>query len=138
MEDRESKAAPFAMDEDQGKKEQERLITRKRKRKGIPRKLVRNEKFSICESSRQNATDFFSIEDGFDMNRIGGDFRPCSLIIRAGEDIIAKLTSFCENCLCNCYIVSATGCVARADILQCGIASTHEVRSQIKQFNCMY
>ena len=62
MEDRESKRpAPFGMDEDQRTKENERLITRKRKRKGTPRKLVLcNENFSISESFQQRPTEYFS------------------------------------------------------------------------------
>ncbi|TYJ38181.1 hypothetical protein E1A91_A05G426400v1 [Gossypium mustelinum] len=128
MEDRESMlAALFGMDEDQREKEQERLIARKRKRKGIPRKLVLcNEKLSTSESFHRSPTEYFSNEECFDLNKIGGDFVPCSLIVCSWEDIISKITSFVESCSCNCYIASAAGCVARASILECGTASTHE------------
>lgn len=54
------------------------------------------------------------------------------------QDIISKITSFVESCSCNCYIASATGCVAKASILECGTASTHEVRSQIIPFHCRF
>ncbi|KAG8501793.1 hypothetical protein CXB51_004752 [Gossypium anomalum] len=129
MEDRESMlAALFGMDEDQREKEQERLIARKRKRKGIPRKLVLfNENLSTSESFYRSRAEYFSNEECFDLNKIGGDFVPCSLIVCSGEDIISKITSFVESCSCNCYIASATGCVARASILECGTASTHEL-----------
>ncbi|KAG4203324.1 hypothetical protein ERO13_A05G394100v2 [Gossypium hirsutum] len=129
MEDRESMlAALFGMDEDQREKEQERLISRKRKRKGIPRKLVLcNEKLSTSESFHRSPTEYFSNEECFDLNKIGGDFVPCSLIVCSWEDIISKITSFVESCSCNCYIASAAGCVARASILECGTASTHEI-----------
>ncbi|KAH1038167.1 hypothetical protein J1N35_039910 [Gossypium stocksii] len=128
MEDRESMlAALFGMDEDQREKEQERLIARKRKRKGIPRKLVLcNEKLSTSESSHRSPAEYFSNEECFYLNKTGGDFVPCSLIVCSGEDIISKITSFVESCSCNCYIASATGCVACASILECGTASTHE------------
>ena len=62
MEDRESKRpAPFGMDEDQRTKENERLITRKRKRKGTPRRLVlHNENISISEPFPQRPTEYLS------------------------------------------------------------------------------
>ena len=61
MEERERKLpVPFGMDGDQ-KTEKERLITRKWKRKGTPRKLVLcNENFSISESFQQRPTKYFS------------------------------------------------------------------------------
>ncbi|XWS08098.1 hypothetical protein CRYUN_Cryun41cG0049700 [Craigia yunnanensis] len=129
MEKRESKLPPpFGMDGDQkNKEEKDRLITRKRKRKGTPTKLVLcNENFSISESFQQRPTEYFSNQGGLDLSRTGGEFLPYSLITYAGENIIAKIISFCESCSCNAYIVSAVGSIASASILQCGNASTHE------------
>lgn len=128
MEERESKLpAPFGVDEDQRKRENERLIARKRKRKGTPRRLVLcNENFSTAESFNQRPSEYVPNQEGLDINRTGGNFVPCSMIVNAGEDIIAKITSFCESCSCNAYIVSAVGSIARASILQSGNASTYE------------
>ncbi|XWS66278.1 hypothetical protein CRYUN_Cryun05aG0185700 [Craigia yunnanensis] len=127
MEDRESKLpAPFGMDEDQRKKENKRLITRKRKRKGTPRRLVLCNENSISESFHQRPIEYFPNQGGFDINRSEGNFLPCSMIVNAGEDIIAKITSFCESCSCNAYIVSAVGSIACASIVQFGNALTYE------------
>ncbi|XWS75265.1 hypothetical protein CRYUN_Cryun01aG0071100 [Craigia yunnanensis] len=119
--------AAFGMDEDKKEEEKERLITRKRKRKGTPRRLVLcNEDFSISECFHQRPTEYFSNQEGLDLSRTRGEFLPYSLIISAGEDIIAKITSFCESCSCNAYIVSAVGSIARASILLCGNALMYE------------
>ncbi|XVE75508.1 hypothetical protein DITRI_Ditri12bG0099300 [Diplodiscus trichospermus] len=127
MEEKESKLpAPFGMDAGRRKKENERLITRKMKRKGTPRRLVSKENISASESFQQRPTENFSSQDILDMARKGRNFLSCLIIANAGEDIIAKITSFCENCSCNAYIVSAVGSIARASIVQCGNASTYE------------
>ncbi|XP_022743998.1 AT-hook motif nuclear-localized protein 8-like [Durio zibethinus] len=128
MEEGESKLpAPFGMDEDQRNKENDRLITRKRKRKGTPSGFVLcNEDFSISQSFHQRPTEYFSNQEALDINVTEGNFLPCSMIANAGEDIIAKITSFCESCSCHAYIVSAVGSVAHASILHSGNASTYE------------
>ncbi|XVE68657.1 hypothetical protein DITRI_Ditri09bG0086400 [Diplodiscus trichospermus] len=128
MEDEKSKlSAPFGMGEDKKIEEKERLITRKRKRKGSPRKLVlRNENFSLSESYHQRPAECFSNQEGLDLSRKGIESLPYSLIVSAGEDVIAKITSFCESYSCNAYIVCAVGSIAHASILQGGSASTYE------------
>ncbi|XVF75697.1 hypothetical protein PTKIN_Ptkin13bG0207600 [Pterospermum kingtungense] len=128
MEDRESKCpAPSEMEGEQNNKENERLISRKRKRKGTPRRLVIcNGKVPVSESSHQRPTEYSSNQGGSDINRSVENLLPCSMIVCPGEDIIEKITSFCESYSCNAYIASAVGSVARANILQCDNAAMYE------------
>ncbi|KAB2033519.1 hypothetical protein ES319_D04G023200v1 [Gossypium barbadense] len=89
MEDRESMlAAHFGMDEDQREKEQERLIARKL--------LLCNEKLSTSESFHRSHAEYFSNEECFDLNKIGGDFVPCSLIVCSGEGRRAQYMVLCN------------------------------------------
>ncbi|OMO96739.1 hypothetical protein CCACVL1_04793 [Corchorus capsularis] len=117
--------------EEEGIKKQ-KLIPRRRKRKGTPTKLVLPDLSSISESSNQRPDEYFSKQEGLHQNIIGGNFVAQMFIVKAGEDIIVKILLHCGSCCynssnsCNAYIVSAVGSVARASIRQGANVLTYE------------